>query len=52
MKCHCSAFSINLPIKGDEFVALLGRYGLLKKGSAFVSLSGQNWNGETLMKGD
>jgi len=51
VKWHCSAFSINLPIKGDEFVELLGRYGLLKKDSALVSLSWRSSNGETPLKG-
>jgi len=51
VKCHCSAFSINLPVKGDEFVALLCKYGLLKKDSSLVCLGGQSWNGETVMKG-
>ena len=51
MKCHCSASSVNLPIKGDDFVALLAKYGLLKEDSALVSVSGQSSNGETLMKG-
>ena len=46
VKCHCFEFSVNLPIKGDEFVGLLSKYELLKKDSAVVSHSGHCSNGE------